>query len=227
MQGAWLFPVSVLAITTLVISCHGQIPRLANQDRLPSEASGVDLLAAAQGSTGGADGASSTLEPYARGTTIDAVSAWSDPELGLSFAYPAGWKPVQPIETEIQAALLEPGYAIGFESPKVGDDDPFADYIMIEILPGRDSGAFSSDGSQRRGTLIDGRLGWRDVVLVEADERDSMALDLVVHQAEFSGLGYTVGLYAIGQGKALPLLADAFELLLRTFHLSREPYPVS
>ena len=74
---------------------------------------------------------------------------------------------------------------------------------------------------------MNGRAAWRDALSLPADPSDPDAVDLVVRQAAVSGLGYTVGLYAIGEPARLPLLEDAFEAMLRTFRLTRAPFEVS
>ena len=182
-----------------------------------------------------------------RATAFDTLelNAYVDPDFGFSVATPAGWRAVVAAESDAQMAMYEPGYALAFESPR-DDDDLFADYLMVEILPGSESGLFETDGSRRRATRVDGRPAWRDELrlpmTVPAPIASAIAPDaggstpagareaeveLAIYQASFAGLGFTVSLYAIGEGSRGDFMAGAFEIMLRTFRLGDEPFEVS
>lgn len=151
------------------------------------------------------------------------IEYYEDEDYGFSVAIPAGWNMIVAAQPE-NFGVLEPGYTVGFEAPKDSENDLFADYIMIEILPGTDSGAFETDGSNRIEVSIDGRPGWIDSLEVKATETGLRDVDLTIYQAQFSGLGYTVGLYAIGEPNREDLMSAAFEILVRTFEFYLEPY---
>jgi len=53
------------------------------------------------------------------------------------------------------------------------------------------------------------------------------SLDLVVYQAEIIELGFTVGIFAIGEKQESSVLRDAFELALKTFKVPDDPFSVS
>ena len=152
------------------------------------------------------------------------IENYDDDDYGFSVAIPAGWSKVVAVEPLEDFGVLEPGYAIGFEAPYEGDNDLFADYLMIEILPGTDSGAFETDGSNRLDVSIDSRPAWIDKLNVNAAIYGLEDVDLTVYQAQISGLGYTVGLYAIGEPGREETMAAAFELMVRTFSFFIEPY---
>lgn len=152
------------------------------------------------------------------------IENYDDDDYGFSVAIPAGWLKVVAVETLEDFEILEPGYTIGFEAPNEGSDDLFADYIMIEILPGTDSGAFETDGSNRVEVSIDSRPAWIDKIDVNAAVYGLEDIELTVYQAQISGLGYTVGLYAIGEPGREETMAAAFELMVRTFSFFIEPY---
>ncbi|MDB4222227.1 hypothetical protein N9850_00525 [Granulosicoccus sp.] len=152
------------------------------------------------------------------------IENYDDDDYGFSVAIPVGWSKVVAAETLEDFEVLEPGYAIGFEAPNEGGDDLFADYIMIEILPGTDSGAFETDGSNRLNVSIDSRPAWIDQLSVNAGIYGLDDVDLTVYQAQISGLGFTVGLYAIGEPGREETMAAAFELMVRTFSFFIEPY---
>ena len=180
--------------------------------------------------------------------SLGALVHYADPDLGFGVAVPDGWRASVVAESDAQRLMYEPGYAVGFESPREGVDDPFADYLMIEILPGDESGLFVTDGSRRRSVEIDGRRAWRDALRLSAAgvphgmsapdgsrpaedpggrASASVAVDLLVLQAATRGLGYTVGFFAIGEPSNAVALGDAFEAMLRTFRLPRAPFDVS
>ena len=140
---------------------------------------------------------------------------------------PAGWNATVVPETDTELAMLEPGYAVAFESAREHERDVFTDYLMIEILPGDEAGLFETDGRLRRATVVDGRPAWRDALTLPADPADARAVDLIVRQASLSGLGYTIGFYAVAEPARAALIEDAFEAMLRTFELPRRPFDVS
>lgn len=156
--------------------------------------------------------------------SIFSIENYDDDDYGFSVAVPAGWSRVVATETLEGLDVLEPGYAIGFEAPHEGSGDLFADYIMIEILPGTDSGVFETDGSNRLNVSIDSRPAWVDKLDVNAAVYGLENINLTVYQAQISGLGYTVGLFAIGEADREEIMAAAFELMVRTFSFFIEPY---
>ena len=179
--------------------------------------------------------------------TLDTLElvAYVDPDFGFSMATPANWRAVVAVESDARMAMYEPGYAVAFESPR-DDDDLFADYLMVEILPGSESGLFETDGSRRRMTWVDDRLAWRDELrlpmtvsvpiapVTVPDGGGSMPagvreaeVELAIYQASFAGLGFTVSLYAVGERSRRDLMAEAFEIMLRTFRLDVDPFEIS
>ncbi|MGQ7844080.1 hypothetical protein ACUNV4_06375 [Granulosicoccus sp. 3-233] len=176
-----------------------------------------------------------------------AIEPYEDLDYGFKVAIPVGWRKIvtaDSISAPVSGAdstpgggqeavsstvplSLEPGYAVGFESVQENPDDRFADYILIEVLPGGESGTFDADRSQRRPVTIDGRQTWFDRIEIDQASSGLIDVDLVVYQAEVSGVGYTVGLYAIGEPVREQLLAMAFEIMLRTFRIIRDPFTVS
>ncbi len=164
---------------------------------------------------------------------VASFAAYVDPDLAFEMAVPAGWTPIVTVTEAPRdvpdpvAAMVETGHVVGFEAPRDGPDDVFADYVMIEILPGTESGLFHTDGTLTREISIDGRAGLRDSLRIDDHRIGQASLDLVVHQAEVRGTGWTIGFYAIGEPAQARLLEEAFELMIRTFHLPGPPFRVS
>lgn len=178
---------------------------------------------------------------------IRELELYEDLEYGFSVAIPVGWRRIVTPDMngdsvdEVPAASgtssnayatasaysLEPGYAVGFESVQQSLSDPFADYILIEILPGDESGLFEADPALRSFVTIDGRVAGFDRLEIDHVDSGLIDVDLIVYQAELSGVGYTVGLYAIGEPIREQLLATAFEVMLQTFKVIRDPFSVS
>lgn len=155
------------------------------------------------------------------------LESYEDPDYGFSMAIPSGWRKIVAAESEENFDELEPGYAVGFESPYQGENDQFADYVLIEVLPGKDSGLFKTDGENRRRISIDGRNAWMDRLEVTGESGGLTEVDLTIFQAQMSGLGYTIGLYAIGEPSREKLMLEAFEIIVRTFKQATLPFPVS
>jgi len=162
---------------------------------------------------------------FARELVVD-LDTYENVDYGFSIAIPAGWSPVVADIEEVETPL-EPGYAIGFESSRQGENDRFADYILVELLPGHDSGLFETDGSGRELITVNGRTGFREQLTIDGREDGLSAIDLIVHQAEVRGLGYTIGFFAIGEPINEIMMRDAFDVMLRTFRLKNSPFTVS
>ena len=249
MQRAWLLPLFVAAGTVVLIVSTQPSVRGASSRAVSDE---VALGRSASGEVTIDDGAGvvppdGVADADAR-ERLRGLTAYVDPDFGFSVAVPAGWRAVVAAESEAQAAMHEPGYAVGFESPRERATDVFSDYLMIEILPDDESGLFETDGSRRRAVTIDGRSAWRDELVLPASVLGPIAVpsgegavsvgerarrqaggasDLIVRQASLAGLGYTIGFYAIGERSREALMGDAFETMLRTFRLVRAPFDVS
>ena len=155
------------------------------------------------------------------------IEGYENADYGFSVAIPSGWRKIVAAESEDSSTELEPGYAVGFESPYQGGDDKFSDYVLIEVLPGKDSGLFESDGKNRRKISIDGQTVWMDRLDVKGESGGLTEVDLTIFQAEVTGLGYTIGFYAIGEPSREKLMADAFEVIVRTYKQTSSPFPTS
>lgn len=163
----------------------------------------------------------------ADGLIIDSLRHYSDSLYGFDVAIPTGWQRIVTIEEpQADSDALDWSYAVGFESPRNDPADRYADYVMIEVLPGTRNGTFESTGEERETTSIDGRPAIRDRVWLDSVYLQEEALGLVVYQATFSGLGYQVGLYAIGEQHEAVGLQLAFDAMLETFTLREAPYSV-
>jgi len=158
---------------------------------------------------------------------IERILPFLDEDYGFELAVPENWLTTFAATHDEQTEALEPGYAVGFESPRSGVDDVFADYLMVEILPGAQTGAFVTDGSQTEVMMVDGRMAVIDQVNLDGYQIEGDQIDLVVFQAEIVELGFTIGIFAIGEQREAAVLADAFELALKTFKVPDDPFSVS
>ncbi len=158
---------------------------------------------------------------------IERIVPYFDHDYGFEIAVPEHWSRNVAVTGDEQSQELEPGYAVGFESALSGPNDVFADYLMVEILPGAYTGAFETDGSQTRVEMVDSRVAVVDRVNLDGFEIASDRIDLVVFQAEIVELGFTVGIFVIGEQHEAAVLEDAFELALKTFKVPDDPFSVS
>jgi hypothetical protein len=175
----------------------------------------------------------------ARGYTIESVFGESDAReellfvdyedstLGFSMVVPKQWSRLIPDHSYEVSDDMDAGYSVIFESPLEGEQDSYADYIMIEVLPGIDTGAFESTGEHRGVVIVDGQQAVRDELTLLDFPVGGHRIDLLVKQAEIAQLGYTVGLYVIGTNNNAQMLDEAFRALLYSFQLPKQPYLVS
>jgi len=171
--------------------------------------------------------AEADYSPSSRLKPIERILPYRDVDYGFEVAVPEYWSPNFAATSDEQTQQLEPSYAVGFESPRTGVNDVFADYLMVEILPGAHTGGFDTDGTQTRVMIVDGRVAVVDRVELDGFEIGTDQIDLVVFQAEIVELGFTVGIYVIGEQREAAVLADAFELALKTFKVPDDPFSVS
>lgn len=184
-------------------------------------------LAGSFGFVGVAQSDNSLLQSRAMLPTIEKIVAYNDQDYGFQLAVPEQWSRIYAAEDDADADALEPGYAVGFESPRTSQHDVFADYLMVEILPGAHTGAFESDGSSTKVVMVDGKVAITDQVQLNGFDINGEEIDLIVFQAEIVELGFTVGLFAIGEQREAQVLQDAFELMLKTFQIPEDPFSVS
>lgn len=168
--------------------------------------------------------ANSQQAEQARLPSIERLKAYVDRDYGFEIAVPESWTHVFAAEDDSDANALEPGYAIAFESAQSHETDVFADYLMVEILPGAATGAFDSDGTNTAVFTVDGRVAVTDRVNLDGFDINGNKIDLVVFQAEIVELGFTVGIYAIGERREAAVLEDAFYLALQSLKVPEEPF---
>lgn len=163
---------------------------------------------------------SAPIDTYISLTFVD----YNDVEFGFSMAVPKHWNQLPPLEIPEYELLNERGYSVMFESPMENPSDVYSDYIMVEVLPGIETGAFISDGEHRALVTVDGQTAVEDKILLTEFPVGDMELDLTIRQAEIAQLGYTVGLYAVGTKDNARMLEEAFQALLHSFKLPKQPY---
>lgn len=161
---------------------------------------------------------------------------YDDLDYGFSVAVPKGWSKIvldESTEHSTTGPLAsdtplwsEPGYTMGFESPRGDKPDQFADYILIELLPGDDTGLFETTHVDQRVLQVGHQSIGYDQLFVDSEYDDSIDVDLVIFQRGVQALGYTLSFYAIGEPANEQVLFDAFQIMLRTFSQSSEPFVV-
>lgn len=158
--------------------------------------------------------------------SIEKIVSYTDQGYGFQLAVPEHWSHLYAAVDDAKTDAIQPGYAIGFESPKSHAQDVFADYLMVEVLPGAASGAFAGDGAHTQVVMVDGKVAVTDKIEMDGFDINGNKIDLVVFQAEIVEFGFTIGIYAIGEKREAAVLADAFELALQTFIVPEDPYSV-
>jgi len=150
-----------------------------------------------------------------------------DEDFGFSMVVPQGWTKVITDEPSGGDSALEPGYSVVFESGRENEHDHYADYVMVEVLPGIETGAFETSGEHRELIIIDGREAVQDKLILRNIAFEDTISDLTVWQAEIAQLGYTVGLYAVGTSNNARMLEDAFRAMVFSFQLPNQPFNVT
>lgn len=170
----------------------------------------------------------------ARTETIDPITdleRYEDADYGFTMSIPAGWSRIVAADIESEdmddvIALLEPGFAVGFESPRSSGTDRFADYILLEILPGSETGLFESTPENLRHLEIgEIELEYERLTIDPATD-DNIDVELVIFQRGVQAFGYTLGFYAIGEPANEQTLFDAFRIMLISFEQLADPFVI-
>lgn len=159
------------------------------------------------------------------------LERYEDADYGFSMAIPSGWTRIVAADIESEEmdevlAPLEPGYAVGFESPRSGSADRFADYILLEILPGDEIGLFESMPEDRRYLASGGVDLAYERLSINHASNDSVEVDLIIFQRGVQAFGYTLAFYAIGEPANEQALFDAFRIMLFTFEQLVDPFVI-
>lgn len=161
------------------------------------------------------------------------VERYDDHDYGFSMAVPTGWSKIvydEFAEYEHPDADVplwsEPGYAVGFESPQSNEHDRFADYILIEVLPGEETGLFETTQENERLIQLETESVYYDRLFIDSEQDAAIEVDLVIFQRGVQALGYTVSFYAIGEPANEQVLFKAFKNMLSTFSQFNEPFVI-
>jgi len=160
---------------------------------------GLDQIQRWQNKETSTSNTSATTTPIDTYISLNFVD-YDDEDFGFSMVVPQHWEQLPPLEIPEYELLDERGYSVLFESPLQNSTDVYSDYIMVEVLPGNETGAFISDGEHRSLVTVDGQTAVEDKILLTNFPVGDMELDLSIRQAEIAQLGYTVGLYATTPG---------------------------
>lgn len=171
-----------------------------------------------------------------RASVTLSLERYEDLDYGFSVAVPKGWRKVvleesaehSTVESRATDSALwsEPGYTVGFESPRGDNPDEFADYILIELLPGEETGLFETTHADQRVLQVGQQSIGYDQLFVDSEYDDAVDVDLVIFQRGVQALGYTLSFYAIGEPANEQVLFDAFQIMLRTFSQSSDPFVI-
>lgn len=146
----------------------------------------------------------------------------TDPVAGFALTLPDKWfrrvlndSPEDSGGDEQQAG----GYAVTYLSPLTSDDDTFADYIMVELLPGDATGFTANTRTERQNIKVDGITAIRErIELLEYPVADG-DIDLVAYQTIVTRARYSLGIYAVGQRHESVALESLFSRVIETFKL--------
>lgn len=141
----------------------------------------------------------------------DDLTSYVDPVAGFSGRVPVGWSQV------VLSKPHEDGYAVSFESPASNPEDVFADYLMVEFLEGASPEGFLATPADREEVTIDGRSAYRERILLDDFDVGGDTIDLVVYQLTWLEIGYSLGLYAVGEQREQERLEQVFNAFVQSF----------
>ena len=148
--------------------------------------------------------------------------SYVDPVTGFSARAPVGWT-VSTLGNASTASFKSDswfdseGHAVTFQSPASSADDNYSDYIMVELLPFAPAAAFISESTDRMEVTIDGRSTYRERIVMADFPVENTVIDLVAYQLISEELGYSMGLYVVGELREDIRLQDIFSTFLKHF----------
>lgn len=151
------------------------------------------------------------------------ASSWRDyvdAHTGFTSKFPENWVRTVLSDSASQGAWMDGGgHAITFQSPPTSEDDPFSDYIMVEMLPSAPAGGFIAETgeSERLPVEVDGRRAHRERIVLRDFSVDDAAIDLVAYQVVTEELGYSMGLYVVGELREDARLAEIMTIFMQHF----------
>jgi len=116
---------------------------------------------------------------------------------------------------------------VTFESPPSNATDTFADYLMIEILPGRAEPGFSQVPDERVPMQFNGSEVFRERFILDDFPIEDTQIDLVAWQINLVSDEYTIALYAVGERREDPRLERFLIELAHAFAIRRAPFQIS
>ena len=150
-----------------------------------------------------------------------AQSDWGeyiDPVSGFQAQAPAGWSvSVLGTGAEVDNWFDSEGHAVTFQSPASSSRDTYSDYIMVELLPFEPAAGFIVDSADRTEVSIDGRTAFRERIVLRDFPVDNTVIDLVAYQLVTEELGYSMGLYVVGELREDIRLKEIFSTFLQHF----------
>ncbi len=164
-------------------------------------------------STGSQSGAHTLLPVMAQSDWGDFI----DPVSGFKARVPTGWTVLVMGDAHADNWYDSEGHAITFQSPPSSDTDIYSDYIMVEFLPSAPAAAFISDDSEQIPVSIDGRSTVRERIVLRDFPVESASIDLVAYQLLTAELGYSMGLYVVGELREDQGLAEIFSIFRENF----------
>lgn len=163
-----------------------------------------------------------SLQPTLPTMTRSDWGGYVDPVSGFNARAPVGWSVStlgEASETSFKSNSWfdSEGYAVTFQSPASSSDDNYSDYIMVELLPFAPAAGFISENGERIEVTIDGRSAYRErIVMLDFPVEDS-TIDLVAYQLITEELGYSMGLYVVGELREDIRLQEIFTTFMQHF----------
>lgn len=118
---------------------------------------------------------------------------FADPTAGFRARIPQRW----------QRSLIntpdDAGITVSFESPRSGENDKFADYLMIDIQPGSVVEVFERPADERTAMTVAGQTVYRERISLDNHPVADTHLDLLAWQLTFRKPGYSVAIYVVGE----------------------------
>ena len=141
-----------------------------------------------------------------------------DPVSGFKAHAPDGWTvSVLGEGAEVDNWFDSDGHAVTFQSPASSLDDTYSDYIMVELLPFEPAAGFISRSSERTEVTIDGRTAFRERIVMRDFPLEDTQIDLVAYQLVTAELGYSMGLYVVGELREDRRLKEIFSTFMQHF----------
>lgn len=141
-----------------------------------------------------------------------------DPTAGFEARVPQRWS------RNLLNTPEDAGITVSFESPRSGEGDLFADYLMIDIQPGSVVEVLEQLPVERTEMIVAQQTVYRERIVLDNHPVADTHLDLVAWQLTLRKPGYSIAIYVVGERREEARLERVLIEFAHSFSMPVPPF---